>query len=914
MKIRSLLSLSLISLLPCLVACSDDGDAPDTGVVDTGVVDTGVVDTGVVPDTGPIDSGELDTGVPVDGGVEDTGVEDSGTPDSGPAVVDVRVPGLTGAVEVRFDDSGVLHVRCDNDLDCVAVQGYFTAAERFGQMDFRRRAARGRLSELYGAGTIDTDFQLRSFIATRDGGRLEQQVWDATNAETRAMVTAYTRGVNAWIADLRAGRNNARLTQENAAFGRLITDWEELDSTACALVLMAQLTNHSGAEGRAGQIFATMPPAQAFDLFGILPGSPSTVLPRVNTFVGNEVDLQADLHAIHSRLSGAAAALSQIQPMPDLGIAKGDFGSNNWVVSPSQTSGGTALLANDPHLGFSHPSVWYLVSIDSKTAGQGGTIHVAGSSFAGLPGILIGQNEDLAWGLTTTFFDMSDVYVETLNQDGSGVIFNESSVPFVEREYTVNVVGSAPQTRTYRYVPHHGIVTSYDATSGVATSVKWTGQDADTDLNFILGLMRASSVAEARDGPLQQVTTIGQNFVIADKGGNIGWFPYNRMPSRPWASAQLPAWLPLPGDGSAEWVGSIPYADLPQTFNPVQGYVATANNDMTGALQDGDPTNDGSLAFQTYLAVGYRHERIMELLLQDAPSHSAATMSAAQADTYSLLGARNLPVILGALQPSGVGPSAEAQAVIDALSAWQYTCPTGLTTRDPASPKVVDAAVAAESIGCSAFHVLWTELMVGVFDDEIVAAGAQSISRHAQHEALIRLLSRPGTMLGGQVYWDDVSTAGATEGRFSTILAAMERTATWLGAAMGTDPDDWRWGRVHTITLRADVFDSAGVSRYNNGPWANDGGWYTVDVANPDGSYSGNFTHSAGPSMRFVCEAKSTGPECTMQLPGGQRNRPGEDHYEDLFLKWLDNETIPLNFKPADIDAATASMLTVQAP
>jgi len=914
MRTRALLSLSLIGLLPCLLACPNDPPLDDdAGTADSGV---GPIDTGVAPDTGmPVDSGPEDTGVELDAGMVDTGVvPDSGMPDSGPAPVDVRVPGLTGSVEVRFDDHGVLHLRCDNDLDCFAVQGYFHASERFGQMDFRRRAARGRLSEIYGAGTIETDFQLRSFIATRDGGRLEQQVWDATDADTKAAVTAYTRGVNAWIADLRANRNNARLTQENGGFSRLIADWEELDSAACALVLMAQLTNHSGTEGRAGQLFAALPPAQAFDMFGITPGSTSTVLPAPQAFVGDGPQMQEDLRSVQRRLAPASNALSQIQPFPDLGLAKGDFGSNNWVVSPSQTTAGTALMANDPHLGFSNPSVWYLVSIDSKTAGQGGTIHVAGSSFTGLPGILIGQNEDLAWGLTTTFFDMSDVYVETLSGDGNGVQFNKSIVPFVERDFTVNVAGAAAQTRTYRYVPHHGIVTSYDANGGVATSVKWTGQDADTDLNFIVGLMRATSVAEARDGPLQQVTTIGQNFVIADKAGNIGWFPYNRMPSRPWASAQLPTYLPLPGDGSAEWQGSIPYAELPQVYNPPAGYVATANNDMTGALQDGDPTNDGSLAFQTYLAVGYRHERIMELLVQDAPNHSAATMSAAQADTYSLLGAQNLPVILGTLQPSGVGPSAAAQQVIDALSAWQYTCPTGLVDRDPASAKVADATVAAESIGCAAFHALWTELMVGTFDDEIAAAGAESISRHAQHEALIKLLLRPGTLLGGTAYWDDVSTVGSTEGPFSIILAAMERTATWLAGAMGPDPDDWRWGRVHTITLRADVFDSAGVSRYNNGPWANDGGWYTVDVANPSGAYSGNFNHDAGPSMRFVCEAKATGPECTMELPGGQRNRPGEPHYEDLFLKWLNNESIPLNFKTADIDAATQSMLTVQAP
>lgn len=895
------------------VGCSDPVEVDDAGPNDSGGVlpDSGPQDLGVLADAGPMPDAEIiDMGV-----MADAGPADVGSMDAGPAIVDVRVPGLTGSVEVRFDEQGVLHVRCDNDLDCFAVQGYFTAAERFGQMDFRRRAARGRLSELYGPATIETDFQLRSFLATRTGGRVEQQLWDATDADTKAVISAYTRGINAWIADLRAQRNGARLTQENANSLRNITDWEELDSAACALVLVAGLTNSSGEEAAAGQIFADMPVAQAFDLFGLRPGSPSTVLPRPAAVLGDDVELQQDLQNLQDRLTGSAQALGQIRPFPDLGIAAAGFGSNNWIVSPGQSASGSALLANDPHLGFSNPAVWFVVSLDSKTAGQGGTIHVAGSSFAGLPGILIGQNEDIAWGLTTTFFDMSDVYVETLNQDGSGVLFNKGEVAFVEQEYTVEVVGSGPQTRTYQYVPHHGIVTSVDSAAGIATTVRWTGQDLDTDLNFIMALMRATSVTDARDNALRHVTSVGQNFVIAGRNGDIGWFPYNRLPMRPWASAQLAPWLPLPGDGSAEWQGWIAYDDLPQALNPPQGFLATANNDMTGALQDGDATNDGNFAFQTYAAVGYRHERIMERLVQDAPNHTPAVMSDIQADIHSLLAERTLGPILSELPRLGVGPSLQAQNVIDALTAWQYTCPTGLVDRDPASAKVSDTTEAAESIGCSAFHVLWTELMVGVFDDEIVAAGVQNVSRHARHEALIRLLTSPGTLLAGPVYWDDVSTAGSTEGSALMVLAAVERAATWLQSTMGADPDDWRWGRIHTITLRADVFDSAGVDRYNNGPWANDGGWYTVDVASPSGSYGGYFGHGSGPSMRLVCEVDgTTGPQCSMQLPGGQRNRPGEAHYEDLFIEWLQNQSFPLNFSPVAIDAATQEMLTVQAP
>lgn len=916
MTTRAILSLSLTLLLPVLFACPDDGPE-DAGLVDSGA------DAGEEADTGvdEPDAGEPDTGAEVDGGEVDAGEPDSGEePDAGMVEDDFRVPGLSGPVEVRFDDYGMLHLRCDSDLDCFAVQGYFHAAHRFGQMDFRRRAARGKLSELYGSGTLPTDLVTRSVIATQDGSRLEEQLWASTDAETQAMIEAYTRGVNAWIADLRAGRNGAQLTQENVDRGvGAIEDWEVLDSAACALVLVLQLTDQSADELGAGALFAALPPAAAFDLFGLTPASPSTILPPPASFVGASEQLSRDLEQVQSRLRQVQASLSHAPKKLDLGLAGDSYGSNNWVVSASQAAGTAALLANDPHLGFSNPSVWYLVSIDSKTAGQGGTIHVAGSSFAGLPGILIGQNEDLAWGLTTTFFDMSDVYTETTNAAGTAVLYNEGEVPFVERTFEFEVAGQAPVSRTVRYVPHHGPVIvpdvyEPDQPSLPPISLRWTGQDADTDLNFILRLMRATSVAEARDDALSQVTTIGQNFVIADKAGDIAWLPYNRLPQRPFASAALPPWLPLPGDGSAEWAGTIPYADLPQVVNPPAGFVATANNDMTGALQDGDPTNDSlNGAMQTFLATGFRHERITELLVEGAPNHTSATMSAMQADVHVLLGERVVPTLLADFILTGVGPSASGQKVIDALAAWQYTCPTGLETRDTTSPKVTDSAEAAESIGCSAFHALWTELIIGTFDDEILAADPTA-EEHARPEALVRLLTRPGTLLGGESYWDDVGTAGQTEGRYSTVLAAIERAATFLESTLGPDPDDWRWGRIHTITLFADVYGNTPITRFNNGPWANDGGWYTVDVANPTGHFGGSYAHGSGPSMRFVCEVPSTGPACTMQIPGGQRNRPGEDHYEDLFLLWLENQSIPLPFLPADIDAATQELITVRAP
>jgi penicillin amidase len=210
------------------------------------------------------------------------------------------------------------------------------------------------------------------------------------------------------------------------------------------------------------------------------------------------------------------------------------IGSNNWVVGPSQTSGGAALLSNDPHLALTNPSIWYLVHLHVPAGeGVGDGLNVAGVSLAGLPGVVIGQNEHVAWGMTTTYFDQTDVYLETLSPDGEGVMFNGEVVPFIKKTYSYEVFGQAEPTVDERlYVPHHGPVLAIDREAGTAVSFRWTGQEASTDANFLLGLARAKTLADVKTA-MRNVTTIGQNVVAIDRDGNIGWFPYNHVPRAP---------------------------------------------------------------------------------------------------------------------------------------------------------------------------------------------------------------------------------------------------------------------------------------------------------------------------------------------------------------------------------------------
>ena len=845
---------------------------------------------------------------PVDDAGDDGG--DDGEDDGGDdqEILDVRIDGLDGPVDVFFDDSGILHARCASDADCFAVEGYFHAAHRFGQMDIRRRVGRGRLGALAGSLAFEnSDRDQRRMMTARDGRPLEEQLLANADDRTLAALEAYSRGVNAWLEDLAEGRNGAVLPDEysfsliNAAAAN--QPWEPLDSVACILPLVDQLTNHAGLDLQLGELHAALAPDVADDLYGLDTPSDSAILPPQIGLRSPARDAAAG-SLVHQRMAGVRPLLAKaLERYPDVKIDASSTGSNNWIVGPSQTSGG-ALLANDPHLSMSHPSIWYIVHLDARTAGNG-EIHVAGASFAGLPGILLGQNEDIAWGATTTYFDQTDVYLETLNEAGDAVIFNGKPVPLQEVDYTFEIAGGEPITETFLFVPHHGPIVEIDEKAGTAVSVRWVGHDADTDINFFLGLATATSVEEARLA-LQDVTTAGQNFVVIDRAGDIGWFPYNRIPERPFLSPALPSWLPLPGDGTAEWGDWLPYEQLPQAKNPPSGFLATANNDMTGALRDGDVIDDGQLFVQALVDEGYRHEQIVRRL-GARDDHDLASMQSIQADVYSLLGQILVPAILASVDPETL--EADGRAVYDAMAAWQADpqCGTGIAGTSPDDPADADTAIAAR--GCTAFHVAWSRLGELTFGDELEAADLPNAS--ARPAAVIFALTEPTAL--SQEYWDDVST-GAVETQADIVAASLNAAGAYLRKELG-EPDAWLWGRIHTLSLSADLLGRL-TDEFNSDTYTNDGGLFTVDVANPRNEAADQYDQPSGPSMRFACHADEPGVSCTIELPGGQRHHRDSPFYttgsNSMLDEWLINKPVPLLFSVDEVAAAPADSVTVQ--
>lgn len=829
----------------------------------------------------------------------------SGGEGGGGGASGITIPDLEGEVTAVTDEHGVLHLQCAADDDCFAALGWFHAQNRFFFMDFVRNLVRGSLGSLVKAGPIvlETDYENRRFFSTREGEPLEQALYDQATDQVKGHFDAYTRGVNAWIADMRAGENGATLTTEydfNLIVKEAIRDWEPADSAAVGIYVLNDLSNNSPDELVAGAAIPLFDAAFAGDLFS---GEPVT---DAFTIDGDGAAAAPFLlpPSVTRRLGGDRSLIRSASARLDrLGLGRrpaGDTGSNNWAVAPARSASGNSILANDPHLALTNPSIWFPAEIDARSDGDG-TYHMAGGTFPGMPAVLIGHNEDLAWGVTTAYWDLADVYQEELSADGSAVIFEGEEVPILERELEfADISTGEPKTQTFRWVPHHGPIIAEDLEAGTAVSVRWRGHDGGSDLDGFFAIARSTTVEEARDALAEYGSSANQNFVIADAEG-IGWFPYSRVPQRPWASPELPPWLPLPGDGSAEWGDPVPMADLPQLFHPSTGVIATANQDMTGAWADGDPTDDGQAAIQAYdRGEGTRQQRILDLLEEGGDQHTPASLTAIQGDTYSLYGELVVPVLLDATAAATLDE--EATAVVEALEAWNFTCPTGIDGDDPAGNGVEEADVTAEAVGCAAFHVAWFAFRDGAVGDEIAAVEATDVTGS---NLVARALREPGALATGELLWDDVST-GAVETRDDIALAAVIRAGALL-AELG-DADGWRWGRLHTLSLRS-IYDNFAVDTYNETARAAPGCLHCVNVANPDVMTSLpedgadlDLGFKNGASIRLVTEITGDGPRMTFQLPGGADLHRESDFYNNLLPRWLVNEPVDFAFGPGAVE------------
>ena len=865
----------------------------------------------------------------------------------------VKIPNLTAEVTVQYDAQDIPHIKCAQAVDCLAVQGYIHARDRFFPMDFLRRVARSRLAELIGLDGLAQDVQLRTLFVTRAGHRIEDDLVAAVDADTAKRLAAYVGGINAYIAELRAGR--AKLPGEYDQLPFRITaadipDWTAQDSLAMGRLQQFQLSETIEEESAFGQftlayskapladagklrawIRAAAPPSERAHTLSEPAPAPVVRSARAGR---PKLDLGKWKNALAKTTAGAHALREFLRP------AAASVGSNNWVVSAAKSASGFAMVANDPHLSLQYPPLFHLSVMTSSNAAD--NLDLAGGTFPGVAGALVGRGAHVGWGVTVVGYDVTDLYTEQVAPCGAAptplcVAYKGGSTQLiaVPETYMIRTATGLVDAKTLGLpkdklpeavliVPHHGPIIQLPVIPGPGISARWTGQEGNTqDSKAIWGLNTATDV-DAAILALKDFATGAQNFVLADDKGHIAYDPHALVPVRNFAVAGgLKPWLPLPGDGSvaAEW-GADPTVcatatatpvpascwisdeALPHGKDPAKGYFFTANADPTASPQvsdNNDPlSNPPYFSFNWSDSTGFRATRIEEMINKAIADHgkvSLEDMQAIQADHVSRPGML-FTQIIAAVPTIGTPPPAltAAKAVLAQWATNGWDCPSGLTGTDPANSAVDPTpAVVQNSAGCFLFHVFLRTLLTNVFTDDLQAANL-GVDGLAALKAMLYMFE-PSTPDEDKTFCDTRTPTGISHFTCGEQVAtALVQAYGTIAAKFGPNPSGWVWGRVHTIqpvSLLALV-----TTRYEPGPYARPGGAFTVDVGSPSLSGGGlTFPYFSGGNVRHISVMDPAKPVVKMQLPGPERDSAtGFAGGPDLLGQWVKNSYFDFAF------------------
>jgi penicillin G amidase len=840
------------------------------------------------------------------------------------------ISGLSADVDVLVDGLGVPHIYARSDDDAAAALGYLQARDRLLQMDLVRKAARGRLSQ-YSAALRDSDVLMRTIMTSREAApsgshHVEDLITARLAPELRTFLQRYADGVNRFLLDVRAGANGATLPPAYALLGVFAQDiapWEVEDTIAIGRLQSFQLSETIEQELLAGQLAAldAGPTAALYaDLVRHAPATPAVILPPAAGTARAAAARPRALTAARparTALADAAASIAGARAFlagVSLPFTAGErAGSNNWTVAPARSTSGHALVANDPHLSLGAPPNFHMAHLVTPAR------DVAGVMFPGTPVVAIGHNERVGWGDTVVGYDVTDLYVEQLDSAGKNVTFNGQQVAIQDLPETLQPRGQPPFAFTVRLVPHHGPLLPQSVAGATAISVRWTGQDATFEVQAFHDLGRARDV----DGAFQALSAFGvgaQNFNVADVDGNIGYDPHAIVPIRANGDATLlrttcRPWLPMPGTGACEWTGVVADADLPQAKNPAAGVIVTANNDITGALLDDDPVEAGDPKrpyLYAYADPGYRAQRI-RTRLDAQPKLDLDAMTSVQADNHSDYADALLAGLLPLLESQRGALTPGAAAALDLLNGWDRSTPTGLDAGGVAIPEQAQHAQAS-----SIFHALQKRLAVRLLDAPLSAVGVAL--KDLPSEQVFKIVAGALAPLPGGLPPLRTGPALCGGGGCAQVAAAaLEDTVTFLASKLGADPAGWLWGKAHQV--RFDFLGNAQLDALTGGlfalgPFPNDGGLFTVDVANFDpfatdasGGEAFPFLQHSGPNVRFSAEMDPAGVKWRMVLPGGESERKGDAHAADQLPAWLANAPGDQPFAQADVVKAAQGHL-----
>jgi penicillin amidase len=690
---------------------------------------------------------------------------------------EMRVEILDEKVTVTRDEQGVPHINAKSDADLYRAQGFVQAQDRMFQMDLARRQASGRLSEVVGEAAVTTDQFFRTF-SLRDAAK---DSWDGYGDEAKQVLEWYAEGVNAYMLQ---AKEDGNLSFEFKLLGYEPEPWTEVDSLTIGKFMSYDLGGNWSSLAIRHWALGNFPEDKARELFITYPEDKPAI--------------------IEANLENQVEVAGQFNPA----VIPNEFnGSNNWVVSGDKTESGFPLLADDPHLGLSTPSIWYQMQLESPEQ------KVSGVIFAGIPGIILGHNEEIAWGVTNVGPDVQDLYIEKPNPDNPTEFQYDGEWEQAEvRNEPIKVKDGKPVDFEVVVTRHGPIISNVMFDKEVPTaqfSMQWTALEPTLELQAVINMNKASNWEEFETA-LEDFHSPAQNFVFAGKDGTIAYKANGRIPIRKSGDGQLP----VPGDSSDYgWTGYVPYDELPTTINPEEGFIATANNQVVDESYPYHITD--------FWAQSYRYERISEVL-KAGDNFTKEDMMALQMDQHNLQAREFLNDMVASIEK--MDTDNKYTKLTEMLKEWDQ----------------VDSANSAAPL---LFNKWIKQLPVTLFKEQMpkdvyeLLAGKGNITDDMMRDGFT----------GKEGAW--VSEYGGTD---KWIMDSFEGAVAFIEKEFGEDANDWKWGDYHQLTFDHPLAGASPIFAYFLNPQSVPIGGSNITVQAAGFTEDGSVDHGA--SWRFVAD------------------------------------------------------------
>lgn len=818
-----------------------------------------------------------------------------------------EIAGLTGQVRILRDDQGVAQIYAETDSDLFFAQGYVHAQDRFFEMDYRRHVASGRVSEL--VGDVDAARQADAVIRTLGWREVAEAELEAVSSETLSFLQAYADGVNAYLDT----REASELAVEYTVLGLSvkvaeIEPWTVVDSLVWLKAMAWDLrTNYDDELYRAAALRATGDVDRVEELFPDYPYETNAPIVTGESSSSDDEDAAATNAALLDEVSPQLEAVqAALDAVPTL-LGEGAYvGSNSFVISGQYTQSGLPILANDPHLTSGAPGVWYQVGLHCTAQTEDCTFDVSGFSFAGMPGVIIGRNAQLSWGLTNMGADVTDFFLERINSDGT-YRYGAENRELEECTEVIEVAGGESFSIRVRSTVHgpilSDVLTSVDAATGraipagspgggsdgYAVALAWTALTPGRTADAIFAMDRAQTAEDAA-AAAALFDVPAQNIVFATASGDIGYQAPGKIPILSESitgdvAGMSDSWPRLGWDPQYDWQGYLAAEQLPSALNPSEGFIVAANQAVT---QEGA----GPRLAEDY-DYGYRAQRLRTLIQEAQESGTLLTLD----DAVQFMTDSTQPIadqVVSAVLSLDIKDAFFTSAV-DELRVW----------KEEGYPNSADSA------GAAFYNAIWANLLDLTFADELPDSLApDGSSRWIQVVSV--LLRDPDNL-----WWDYAPTTRVTETRDEILQQAVEQARNQLTNALGSDPSAWQWGDLHKARFEHAVFSEEvapwpltwlmnptpiAVSGSGGSPLAT--AWDASATVN--GRY--DYTVTTVPSMRMAVDMSD--PDAAQWVvTTGVSGHPASAHYADQVGAWASGDMFEWPFTAAAVEEAAADTL-----